>query len=411
MALMLLIDLYTFSGLASVFRQRQGKKYRWFKYIFWQVTLCSIMLALYLVYNLKASHSLRVYGGGLIFVLYLSKLFLVIFLLLDDLGRGIRWMFRKIFPARQTQSFEETASSGSAADGISRQEFLVKTGMIASAAPLILLSNGILNNAHDYKVHRMAIRLPNLPDAFRGLKIVQISDIHSGSFVDTDGVARGVGMIRALKPDLIFFTGDLVNNSTDEVYPWMDILSQIQAPMGVMSTLGNHDYGDYKEWPNPAAKEANLTALYKAHADMGWHLMRNEHITLDLHGQRIGIVGVENWGHQKRFQKYGDLAKATRNMPDVPVKLLLSHDPSHWDIKVRTETPEIDLMLAGHTHGFQFGIETPWFRFSPSQWVYKQWAGLYKEGRQQLYVNRGFGFLGYPGRVGIMPEITLLELV
>lgn len=408
---MIIIDIYTFRGISSVYKNKKSKKYRWFKYIYWQVTVLSVLMALYLLYNLKASHGLRVYGGGMVFVIYLSKLFLVVFLLLDDFGRGFKWLYRKMLspaPLPKSEAMPEIANDS---EKITRQAFLVKTGMIASAAPLILLSNGIMNNAHDYKVHRIPIKIPNLPDAFRGLKIVQVSDIHSGSFVSRDGVARGVGMIRALKPDIIFFTGDLVNNSTDEVYPWMDILSQVQAPMGVLSTLGNHDYGDYKEWPDQAAKEANLEALYQAHADMGWHLMRNEHVTLDLHGQRIGIVGVENWGHQKRFQKYGDLAKATKNMPDVPVKILLSHDPSHWDLKVRKETPEIDLMLSGHTHGFQFGIETPWFRFSPSQWVYKQWAGLYAEGRQQLYVNRGFGFLGYPGRVGIMPEITLLELV
>lgn len=253
--------------------------------------------------------------------------------------------------------------------------------------------------------------MPNLPSGFEGVKLLQISDVHTGSFTDRDAVYKGIQMIKQENADLVFFTGDIVNSMTDELYDWQNIFAEIKAPMGVFSIYGNHDYGDYvPNWASKEAKEKNLADLAQAHKNMGWNLLRNEHITLTKNNQRIGIIGVENWGDRGRFQKYGDINKATKNMPDVPVKLLLSHDPSHFDSIVSKNHKDIDVTFSGHTHGFQFGVEIGSFKWSPSQYIYPHWAGLYHVKNQQLYVNRGFGFLGYPGRVGILPEITVFTL-
>ncbi|RYZ19046.1 MAG: metallophosphoesterase, partial [Chitinophagaceae bacterium] len=224
-----------------------------------------------------------------------------------------------------------------------------------------------------------------------------------------DAVARGVQKVLDLKPDLILFTGDLVNNTSDEMDRFLELFGRLKAPMGVFSTLGNHDYGDYVQWPTADAKRANLERLKSIHAQMGWRLLMNEHVLLERGADRIAVLGIENWGAKARFPKYGKMSEAYPGTEWVPFKILMSHDPSHWDAEVRTRYSDIDLTLAGHTHGMQFGVELPGFRWSPVQYVYKQWAGLYEEGAQKLYVNRGFGFLGYPGRVGILPEISLLE--
>jgi predicted MPP superfamily phosphohydrolase len=266
------------------------------------------------------------------------------------------------------------------------------------------------SNKYNYRIRRVKIRFANLPAAFRGLKIVQVSDIHSGSLDNPRKVARGVEMILAEKADMIFFTGDLVNDRTEEMDAYQELFSRLQAPMGVYSILGNHDYGDYTHWPSPQAKAANLQRLKDLQAAMGWKMLNNAHTVLERNGQRIGLIGVENWSAKAHFPRYGDLEKATAGMEEVPFKILLSHDPSHWDARVRPDHPDIDLMLAGHTHGMQFGVEIPGFKWSPIQYAYPEWAGLYRQGKQYLYVNRGYGFLGYPGRVGILPEITVLEL-
>ncbi len=418
-AFIAIVDVYSWQGIRQLAKGKSPKFKSRLKFVFWQVSILSAIMMFYTVFNEGISMSLRNFSTASFVTVYLSKVVFILFLLVDDVIRFFRFGFRFIkkktspspmpcLPDRQAADRHGTLPQG---NKISRQDFLLKTGMAASAVPFILLSKGAWNGGYRYRIHKTQVSLPNLPSAFRGLKVLQISDIHSGSWSDQDAVARGIEMAMSLKPDIIFFTGDLVNNRTEEVYPWMDLLSRLKAPMGVLSILGNHDYGDYIHWDSPAAKATNLELLKKAHADLGWHLMLNEHITLEKSGQRIGIVGVENWGNRGRFQKLGDLQKATKNMPDVPVKLLLSHDPSHWDTKVRHETPDMDLMLAGHTHGFQFGVETDWLKWSPSQYLYEQWAGHYQKGQQQLYVNRGFGFLGFPGRVGILPEIGLLELV
>lgn len=269
-----------------------------------------------------------------------------------------------------------------------------------------------LKNRYNYQVQKIKLSFKNLPASFRGLKIVQISDIHSGSFDDHDAVARGVELVLEQQPDIIFFTGDLVNNSSDEFYPYIDLFSRLKAPMGVYSTLGNHDYGDYIAWESPMAKTANLELLKRMHAQMNWKLMMNEHVIFQRGEDSIALIGVENWGDKARFPKYGDLHKACQGLEEknIPFRMLLSHDPSHWDKMVIKDFKNIDLTFSGHTHGMQMGIEIPGLKWSPAQYLYKNWAGLARENDQYLYVNRGFGFLGYPGRLGIMPEITVIEL-
>jgi predicted MPP superfamily phosphohydrolase len=305
--------------------------------------------------------------------------------------------------------FYKPESPISAENTISRSDFLVKTAMVAGALPLTAMTYGILSGAHDYRIRRHKIFLPNLPAAFDGIKIGQLSDIHSGSFFNRTAVKGGVDMLLKEKPDLIFFTGDLVNNQASEIKNYIDVFGKVSAPLGVFSTLGNHDYGDYVSWNSTREKIQNLENLKEAHKLMGWNLLLNENRMISQGGETMAIMGVENWG-AGRFAKYGDLAKAYQGSREAPVKLLLSHDPSHWDAQVRPEFSDIDLTFSGHTHGFQFGVEIGNIKWSPSKYIYKQWAGLYQTAHQYLYVNRGFGYLGFPGRVGMPPEITILEL-
>jgi predicted MPP superfamily phosphohydrolase len=223
-------------------------------------------------------------------------------------------------------------------------------------------------------------------------------------------VQQGVDKILKLKPDLILFTGDLVNNKAEEMLDYIDVFKQLAAPLGVYSVLGNHDYGDYVQWESKEQKTENLDRLKQVHGQMGWRLLLNENVLIERDGHKIALLGIENWSAKANFPKYGKMDQAHPGTEEVPFKILMSHDPSHWEAEVLNKYNDIDLMLSGHTHGMQFGVEVPWLRWSPVQYVYKQWAGLYESGHQKLYVNRGFGFIGYPGRVGILPEISLLEL-
>jgi len=281
--------------------------------------------------------------------------------------------------------------------------------MLAGTGLLGTLTYG-MGNKYRYQVRSHRIKFSNLPAAFHGLRLVQIADIHAGSFTDKQAVEKGVKMILDLQPDLIVFTGDLVNNLAEEMRNYVSVFSQLKAPMGIYSVLGNHDYGDYVPWNSKEEKQANLQALKNTHDTIGWRLLMNEHVVLEKGNDKIALVGIENWSAKGNFPRYGDLAKAVQGTSVNTFKILLSHDPSHWKAQVLKEYPDINLMLSGHTHGMQFGFEIPGIRWSPVQYVYKEWAGLYHKDEQRLYVNRGFGFLGYPGRVGILPEITLLEL-
>lgn len=334
--------------------------------------------------------------------LLVSKALILLIMLGDDIRRSVLWMIDR----SKTNSVETTITTG-----ISRSMFLSRMALILGAGVIVGFINGI-GNRYRYQIKKVKVKFPNLPAAFNGMKIVQLSDIHSGSFDNPEAVSKGIQMALDLKPDIIFFTGDLVNDRSTEVGEYQKIFARLKAPMGVYSILGNHDYGDYVSWPSDEAKVANLNMLKKIHADMGWRLMMNEHVILERGEDKIALLGIENWGAKAHFPKYGSMKNAYEGLPEknIPFKILLSHDPSHWTNQVRAEYQDIDLTLSGHTHGMQFGVEIPWLKWSPVQYIYKYWAGLYNEGKQYLYVNRGFGFLGYQGRFGIMPEITLLEL-
>ena len=288
--------------------------------------------------------------------------------------------------------------------------FFLWTTLVVHYGLIALFIFGMIWGGYWLHIHRTTIVLPNLPARFEGLKIVQISDTHLGTFGSTKFIERAVERINNEKPDVIFFTGDLVNNRAKEAIRFIEHLKRLSAPHGVFSILGNHDYGDYVKWPSAEAKDANLLELETIHRELGWSLLLNEHFVLKNDTDSIALIGVQNWGHAHNFPKYGDLKKATDGLVDTPIKLLLSHDPSHFNEIVIKEWKDIDLTLSGHTHGGQFGIELGSWKWSPVQYAYKKWAGLYSVGTQHLYVNRGLGMLGYSGRVGIWPEVTVLTL-
>lgn len=332
-----------------------------------------------------------------LFIAYFSKFLILPFLVIDDFRRGFQYLMAQFNPR---SSFDPA-----------RSRFLSQFGLALGSIPFFSLTYGMIRNPYRYQVIRQRIALPNLPEKLEGLRIVQISDIHSGSFLFKEPIRNAIQMINSHTPDLVFFTGDLVNNEAKEMDGFMDVFNGIQARYGVFSILGNHDYGDYVRWDSPEAKVANLERLKAIHGELGWQILINENRLLDIQGEQVAVIGVENYSAHLRFPKYGDLAKAHSGTDQAGLKLLLSHDPSHWENQVTTQYADIDITFSGHTHGFQFGVEIPgWFKWSPIQYVYKQWAGLYQAGNQYLYVNRGFGHLGYPGRVGILPEITVLEL-
>jgi hypothetical protein len=303
-----------------------------------------------------------------------------------------------------------TAPAAKPEGAMTRSSFLAKAALATAAIPVFSLIYGVVVNAYNYQFRKVTIKFPNLPDAFDGFRFIQLSDIHSGSFTRSEPLVHAVEAINKMDADIILFTGDLVNNVAEEMVPYKEIFSKLRAKHGVLSTTGNHDYGDYSHWDSPEEKKANFKRFMDTHKEMGWDLLMNENRILERNGQKIAVIGIENWGHALHFPKYGKLDIAYKGTENIPFKILMSHDPSHWDAEVRPKYPDIDLALAGHTHGFQFGIENKYIKWSPSEWVYKQWAGLYQEGKQYIYVNRGFGFLGYPGRVGILPEITEITL-
>lgn len=400
-ALLLLVDVYFFQAVLAVSKNwapawKQGARVG-----FWVPTVISFIALLWWQlgdpYTIKASVRTWIITG--VFVTYFSKLIGIVFLLIDDIQRLIRW------GAGLFQKKAETLPGVP----ITRSQFLTQAAVIASTVPFGAMVFGIVSGAHDYRIRKVSVKLPNLPKAFDGLRLAQLSDIHSGSFFNKTAVKGGIEMALNEKPDLILFTGDLVNNESAEVKEYIDVFNKLKAPLGVYSVTGNHDYGDYTNWASQSAKQQNFKDLIEAHRLMGFDLLMNEHRFIDQGGEKLAIIGIENWG-AGRFSKYGKLEQAHAGTEEAAVKLLLSHDPSHWDAQVRPNYNDIDIAFAGHTHGFQFGVELGNFKWSPSQYAYKQWAGLYTQGNQHLYVNRGFGYLGYPGRVGMPPEITILEL-
>ena len=412
--LFLAMDAYVFVAIRSIVANFSPKWKTVIYTLYWVVS--AIILASVLFYSkipwekfmLARSYYITVAVG-----VFFAKALVIVFLLIDDGRRGVLWVIEKVRSAPAVALVEQGKEEAS---GISRSQFLMKTGLLLGGTMLGTLLYG-LSNKYNYHVRKVRLTFKNLPAAFKGMTIVQISDVHSGSFSDKEAVMKGVELIRAQKPDLVVFTGDLVNDKSDEMDNYISVFNQIKAPMGVYSTLGNHDYGDYYPWPDydekkqSVLKAKNLERLKSIHGEMGWRLLMNEHVVLEKDGEKMALLGIENWSANPRFPRKGDMKAAYEGTADIPFKILLSHDPTHWDAQVRSDYQDIDLMLAGHTHGMQFGVEIPFFKWSPAQYIYKQWAGLYQDGKQSLYVNRGFGFLGYPGRVGIMPEITVIELV
>lgn len=404
--LILSIDVYYYRALKSFVKNYKPALKNSLKISYWLFSLFTIVFmfvaASYFLGDTPPPKFARTYVMGIIMIIGVSKLIGVLFIMIYDIIKFFIWAINKA-PSKRNNSDK--------AISISRFEFIKKTALIASIIPFSTLMFGVLKSAFDYTIHNHKLKIPKLPNAFKGLKIVQISDIHSGSFISKEPLEKAIKMIEEQQPDIIFFTGDLVNEITEEALPFMDTLNQIKAPLGVFSILGNHDYGDYFYQKGDTEGRAHNYELMKAvHKKLGWNLLLNEHHIIEKDNKRLAILGVENWGSEARFQKLGDIDKAKEGCLSDDVKLLLSHDPSHWDAHVIPHHPDIAATFSGHTHGMQFGVEIPGFKWSPSQYLYKNWAGLYTEKEQQLYVNRGLGFLGYPGRVGILPEITVFTL-
>lgn len=399
----LLIDFYVYQGVIVLTVHLEPITRASIHWAYWGITgLCIVPFLATISFGVDFQSSLfRRVLLPFFFVNYITKLFVAFFLSLDDVVRALRWSLRQVVRALSNDIPIST--------DMARSTCLTKAAMAAAVVPVLTMSYGIVVGAHDYRVRRVKVKLPRLPRSFHGLRIGQLSDIHCGSFFNKTAVKRGVAMLLEEKPDIIFFTGDLVNNTADEVNAYMDVLDKIQAPLGVYSILGNHDYGDYVRWISPDAKKQNFHAMCAIHQQLGWQLLMNAHQVIARGSDQLAVIGVENWG-TGGFPKYGQLDHAYRGTENIPIKLLLSHDPSHWDAQIRPHYPDIDITFSGHTHGGQLGIEVGSFKWSPVQYRYEQWAGLYREGTQYLYVNRGYGYIGYPGRVGIAPEITIMEL-
>ena len=396
------IDLYAYKGVnTAISGWSQGGR-RAVRLAYWGVSIGMIALLIWVAVSIQdlrstRNHSFMFSLAALFMLFFLPKVVIILFHGLEDLIEVGRWLFDKLTPGDPVATGEP----------ITRLRFISQVGLALSAIPFAGVLYGITHGRRNFRIERVHLNAPNLPAAFDGLRIVQISDLHLGSFPSgTDIVRKGVDLINEERPDLILFTGDMVNDYADEAEAWVGTLKDLRARIGKFSILGNHDYSDYARWDSQEAKRANLERLKKHHAAMGFRLMLDENTRVERDGEAITLLGVQNWG--RRFQQYGDLAKTLHGHDPSTFRILMSHDPTHWEEQVLGTG--IDLTLSGHTHGAQFGITIAGQTYSPAQWVYKRWAGLYNEGAQHLYVNRGFGFIGFPGRVGMPPEITVIEL-
>jgi predicted MPP superfamily phosphohydrolase len=405
MVFFLLLDLYIFQALKAIsYAWSPGVSKKIF-FSYWILSFSSVAtLIAFMVFGTEMrSHLMRNYIFAIIACLFFAKFLSGVFFLIDDLRRAIQYMASVFVP-----SLKPVNENG----GISRSVFLSWMGFVTGGGLMGSLLYGF-GNKYRYTVKNIRLQFPNLPKVFKGFKLVHISDIHSGSFNDPLSVKRGIELINQQQPDLILFTGDLVNYQADEMSPYINLFRTLQAPYGVYATLGNHDYGFHGKGIGTDIRQIhkeNADAVERVHQKLGWKLLRNKHVILKKETASVALIGVENISAKSGFPSYGDLISAYSGTKSVPFKILMSHDPSHWNAEVTSIFKDIDLTLSGHTHGMQFGVEIPGFRWSPVKYLYKQWAGLYEQGDQKLYVNRGFGFIGYPGRVGILPEITVIEL-
>lgn len=389
----ILIDIYAFQAF------RTFSKSVWLNSSYILVSLGVLAFLIYTLSTLDRSKGIttdEMYVFGWFLVFFVPKLLLILFMFGEDLIRFIVGAFTAL---SVKESFHMP----------SRRKFVSAIALGVAAIPFASLIYGMYKGKYRYRVLSYQLEFDDLPEAFDGYTITQISDVHSGSFDNADKIAYGIDLINKQESDVILFTGDLVNNFASEMKNWTQLFSKLKAKDGVYSVLGNHDYGDYADWETQQAKAQNLEDLKTLQAQMGWKLLLNEHRWLEKDGERIALVGVENWG--AGFKQAGDIDKAAAGLSANDFKVLMSHDPSYWSERLKTDPKHFQLTLSGHTHGMQFGIEIPGFiRWSPVQYRYENWAGIYKEGNRVLNVNRGFGYLGYPGRVGIWPEVTVIEL-
>ena len=390
------IEIYAFQAFKTTI------KTKWILVVY---QIISLAILVYIVWSLSqfdrsvGQNRQSVITIGLILIVYVPKIFLTLFMFGEDLIRLIRGAINYFVEYDNASSYIPE-----------RRKFVSQIALVIAAIPFASLIYGIFEGKYNFKVIKQQVFFPDLPDAFDGFKITQISDIHSGSFDNPEKIQYAIDLINEQEADLILFTGDIVNTHAREMHPWIDTFKGIKkAEFGKYSVLGNHDYGEYVTWPTKKQKDENFEAIKNLHREIDFKLLLNEHIFIEKENQRIAVVGVENWG--KNFKQAGDLRKASEGLTSKDFKILMSHDPSHWEYQVKEDEKHFQLTLSGHTHGMQFGIEIPgFFKWSPVQYVYKQWAGLYENLGRYVYVNRGFGFHAYPGRVGIWPEITVIEL-
>lgn len=397
LGILLAIDLYFFQIVRVISSELPFRVRAVVQVVFWTFNVLAYSSILWAAYKESIPNYVRYYLFSLLLVLLVPKLFAIVVLMGEDLFRAARGM-TGLFAANDQPFLSD------------RRKFVSQAALTVAAIPFTTMIYGMIRTAFHLQVRRTTIWYDDLPKAFDGITIAQISDLHSGSFASSAFISEAMDRINGLHADLIFFTGDLVNNLAEEAEPYVAEFKKLKARYGVHSVLGNHDYGDYGPWSSAEAKKDNLDRLKQVHTASGWNLLLNSHAIIESGGEKLAIVGVENWGASRHFPKYGDLDRAVAGSENIPFKILLSHDPSHWDAKVRSHPQKFQLTLSGHTHGAQFGIEIPGFKWSPVQYLYRQWAGLYEDGGQKIYVNRGLGFIGYMGRIGITPEITLLEL-
>ena len=395
----LAIEIYAFQAFKTVYKNSWLTK----TYLLLNTLIfLNFFLRVIYVYHNELSYSDQFYGNlsipfALFFTLVCFKLIIILFLFFEDISRAVLSIINFFFNFSDAKIFE-------------RRSFLSKIALLVASIPIPFVLYGIYKGRYNYKVYKYDLSFDDLPEDFDGYQITHISDIHSGSLKNKNNVEYAVRLINEQKSDLILFTGDIINNKSNELIKWKDLLSTMKASDGKFSVLGNHDYGDYVNWNNKQEKEDNFSDLLNFQKQMGFKLLLNENIKIKKGESNISLIGVENWG-KGRFKKKGDIDKACIGLNKRDFKIVLSHDPSHWDKILIDHKTHFHLTLSGHTHGMQFGIEIPgWVKWSPAKWAYRQWAGLYNEKNQFLNVNRGFGVLGFPGRVGIPPEISVITL-
>ena len=390
-----LVDVYAFQALRTL---TKSQWLYWLYFVISAAVLGGLLYQLSFAGSGKMMRPFRIYFFGIFLAAFVPKLIVVIFMFGEDIGRFFVGIFMKMAGSDETPFMS------------SRRKFVSTIALGVAAIPFASLLYGMVWGKYNYRVLKYALEFEDLPDAFDGYTITQLSDIHCGSFDKRERVEYGINLANEQKSDLIVFTGDLVNDVADELLDWKDILGGLKAKDGVFSVLGNHDYGDYVNWNTKEEKAENLERVKSIQKEMGWKLLLNENHYIERNGERIALIGVENWG-LNGFLQAGDLDKACNGVSNSDFKVLLSHDPSHWQAQVKEDLRNIHLTLSGHTHGMQFGIEIPGIvKWSPIKYRYENWAGVYQEFGRYINVNRGFGFLGYPGRVGIWPEITVIQL-